>query len=67
MSEDLRVRFLIVDDEQSIRRLCMTVGSGMGFVCLEADSGESSKDDCVACRRELVTRRSDPAPEEVGT
>jgi DNA-binding NtrC family response regulator len=42
MSEDLRVRFLIVDDEQSIRRLCMTVGAGLGFLCTEADSGESA-------------------------
>ena len=42
MSEDLRIRLLIVDDEQSIRRLCMTVGEALGFVCLEAASGESS-------------------------
>ena len=42
MSEDLRIRLLIVDDEQSIRRLCMTVGEALGFVCLEAASGESA-------------------------
>ena len=42
MSEDLRIRLLIVDDEQSIRKLCMTVGEGMGFACMEADSGESA-------------------------
>ncbi|HZQ24122.1 MAG TPA: sigma-54 dependent transcriptional regulator [Terriglobales bacterium] len=41
-SEDLRIRLLIVDDEQSIRRLCMTVGESLGFACLEADSGESA-------------------------
>jgi two-component system, NtrC family, response regulator AtoC len=40
--EDLRVRLLIVDDEQSIRKLCMTVGEALGFICLEADSGESA-------------------------
>jgi len=40
--EDLRIRLLIVDDEQSIRRLCMTVGEALGFVCLEAESGESA-------------------------
>ncbi len=40
--EDLRVRFLIVDDEQSIRKLCVTVGEALGFICLEADSGESA-------------------------
>ena len=40
VSEDLRIRFLIVDDEQSIRQLCVTVGEGLGFICMEADSGE---------------------------
>jgi two-component system, NtrC family, response regulator AtoC len=40
--EDLRVRLLIVDDEQSIRKLCITVGEALGFICLEADSGESA-------------------------
>ena len=42
MNEDLRIRLLIVDDEQSIRRLCMTVGEALGFACLEADSGETA-------------------------
>ncbi len=42
MSEDLRIRLLIVDDEQSIRRLCVTVGEALGFVCLEAASGETA-------------------------
>ena len=42
MSDDLRIRLLVVDDEQSIRRLCMAVGEALGFVCLEADSGESA-------------------------
>jgi two-component system, NtrC family, response regulator AtoC len=41
-SEDLRIRLLIVDDEQSIRRLCMTVGESLGFACLEAESGEAA-------------------------
>ncbi len=40
--EDLRVRLLIVDDEQSIRKLCVTVGEALGFICLEADSGDSA-------------------------
>jgi two-component system response regulator AtoC len=40
--EDLRIRLLVVDDEQSIRKLCMTVGEALGFICLEADSGESA-------------------------
>ena len=33
---------MIVDDEQSIRKLCVTVGEALGFICLEADSGESA-------------------------
>ena len=40
--DDLRIRLLIVDDEQSIRKLCVTVGEALGFVCLEAESGESA-------------------------
>jgi two-component system response regulator AtoC len=40
--EDLRIRLLIVDDEQTIRKLCVTVGEALGFVCLEAESGESA-------------------------
>jgi two-component system response regulator AtoC len=42
VSDDLRIRLLVVDDEQSIRRLCTTVGEGLGFICLEADSGETA-------------------------
>ncbi len=41
-TEELRVRLLIVDDEQTIRKLCITVGEALGFICLEADSGESA-------------------------
>jgi two-component system, NtrC family, response regulator AtoC len=39
---DFRVRLLIVDDEQTIRRLCMTVGESLGFFCLEAESGDAA-------------------------
>ena len=42
MSEDLRIRLLIVDDEPSIRKLCMTVGEALGFTCMEANSGETA-------------------------
>jgi len=42
MNENLRVRLLIVDDEQTIRKLCITVGEALGFACLEAESGESA-------------------------
>src|ERR1700728_659451 len=40
--DDFRIRLLVVDDEQSIRKLCVTVGEALGFVCLEAESGESA-------------------------
>ena len=42
MSEDIRIRLLIVDDEQSIRKLCMTVGEALGFTCMEAEDGEAA-------------------------
>ncbi len=40
--EDFRIRLLVVDDEQTIRKLCVTVGEALGFVCLEAESGDSA-------------------------
>jgi DNA-binding NtrC family response regulator len=40
MTDELRIRFLIVDDHQSIRKLCMTVGASLGFECHEAESAE---------------------------
>jgi DNA-binding NtrC family response regulator len=42
MSDDLKVRLLVVDDEQSIRRLCMTIGNTLGFACAEAESAEAA-------------------------
>jgi DNA-binding NtrC family response regulator len=39
---DFRVRLLIIDDEQTIRRLCITVGESLGFLCLEAESGDAA-------------------------
>src|ERR671935_351266 len=36
------LRFLIVDDEQSIRRLCMTIGASLGFACAEAENAEAA-------------------------
>jgi DNA-binding NtrC family response regulator len=38
----MQVRFLIVDDEQSIRRLCMTIGASLGFACAEAETAEAA-------------------------
>ena len=42
MKNESRLRFLIVDDEQSIRRLCVTVGHGLNFVCTEAETAEAA-------------------------
>jgi two-component system response regulator AtoC len=42
MTTDFRIRVLIVDDEQTIRRLCMTVGESLGFECLEAEDGDAA-------------------------
>ena len=42
MTDEFRLRFLVVDDEQSIRRLCLTVGQGLGFLCAEAESAETA-------------------------
>jgi DNA-binding NtrC family response regulator len=33
---------LVVDDEQTIRRLCMTIGESSGFSCSEAESAEAA-------------------------
>jgi two-component system response regulator AtoC len=41
-TNDFRIRLLIVDDEQTIRRLCITVGESLGFICLEAESGDAA-------------------------
>jgi DNA-binding NtrC family response regulator len=42
MSDDMKTRLLVVDDEQSIRRLCMTIGNTLGYVCAEAESAEAA-------------------------
>ena len=42
MSDELKTRLLVVDDEQSIRRLCMTIGNTLGFACAEAESAEGA-------------------------
>jgi two-component system, NtrC family, response regulator AtoC len=42
LGKENSIRLLIVDDEQSIRKLCVTIGEALGFVCLEAESGESA-------------------------
>ncbi|HET8966870.1 MAG TPA: response regulator, partial [Candidatus Acidoferrum sp.] len=42
MSDSLKVRLLVVDDEQSIRKLCMTIGNSLGYTCAEAESTEAA-------------------------
>jgi DNA-binding NtrC family response regulator len=42
VSQALRVKCLIVDDHQSIRNLCVTVGASLGFECREAESAEAA-------------------------
>ena len=42
MSEHSGIRFLVLDDEESIRRLCMTIADGMGFTSMEASTGEQA-------------------------
>jgi len=54
MRDDLRLRFLIVDDEQSIRRLCMTVGQGLGFLCAEAETAEAALESVEAAPPDIV-------------
>ena len=54
MTDDSRLRFLIVDDEQSIRRLCMTVGQGLGLLCAEADTAEAALETAETTPPDLV-------------
>jgi DNA-binding NtrC family response regulator len=42
MNDDFRIRFLVVDDEPTIRKLCMRIGELLGFHCLEAGSAEAA-------------------------
>jgi DNA-binding NtrC family response regulator len=42
MSDSIKVRLLVVDDEQSIRKLCMTIGTSLGYTCSEAESAEAA-------------------------
>ena len=42
MTEDYRIRLLIVDDQESIRKLCIAIGNTLGFACNEAESAEAA-------------------------
>ena len=54
MTEEARIQFLIVEDEQSIRRLCTTIGASLGLACLEADSAEAALQQIEAHAPELI-------------
>src|SRR6266436_4645719 len=43
--DEMKMRFLIVDDDKNIRRLCVTIGSSLGFQCYEAESAEAALND----------------------
>ena len=54
MANDLRTRFLVVDDEPSIRKLCVTIGEKLGFSCSEAESAEAALNLLEACMPDVV-------------
>jgi DNA-binding NtrC family response regulator len=54
MTNEQKIRFVIVDDEQSIRRLCMTVGQGLGFDCAEAETAEAALQSLEAALPDIV-------------
>src|SRR5437660_10727259 len=54
MTDDARVRFLIVDDHPSIRKLCMTVGAAVGFSCMEAESAEIALDQLEEVSPDII-------------
>jgi two-component system response regulator AtoC len=48
------LRFLIIDDEENIRRLCSTVGAALGFECIEASTAEKAVAEVEALAPDLV-------------
>jgi DNA-binding NtrC family response regulator len=54
MKDESRLRFMIVDDEQTIRRLCMTVGQGLGFNCTEAETAEAALEAVETAAPDIV-------------
>jgi len=49
-----RIRLLVVDDEESIRRLCMTVGTSLGYLCSEAESAEAALAQCPVIPPDII-------------
>jgi two-component system, NtrC family, response regulator AtoC len=54
VSPDPQVKLLIVDDHQSIRRLCTTVGESLGFACREAESAEAALPELATDSPDIV-------------
>jgi two-component system, NtrC family, response regulator AtoC len=54
MNQAPQLRFLIVDDEQSIRRLCITVGQRLGFFCAEAETAETALESLEVSPPDIV-------------
>jgi two-component system response regulator AtoC len=54
MTDDQRIRLLIVEDEHNIRRLCMTIGGSLGFACVEAENAEAALGAIEAHAPDLV-------------
>jgi len=54
MSHESQLRLLVVDDEQSIRRLCMTVGQGLNLACTEAETAEAALELMESAPSELI-------------
>src|SRR3984957_14333141 len=52
MKDELRL--LIVDDEQSIRRLCVTVGQCLGFDCTDADTAEKALESLETAPPDII-------------
>lgn len=41
-ANEIRIRLLVVEDELSIRKLCLTIGQKLGFAVSEAENGEGA-------------------------
>jgi len=54
MSDERKLHLLVVDDEESIRRLCVTVGQSMGFACSEAESAEAALEQIETLPADIV-------------
>jgi DNA-binding NtrC family response regulator len=52
--QDIKMRLLVVDDDRSIRRLCITVGQSLGFSCMEADTAESALESLASEAPDLI-------------